>query len=172
VFLRSPFPKPPLDPSSLSLSHTGRARQGRSKGQRENGFGLVIFGNSRGCEFEAVVKPNGVYWLAGVQDVALAELQTSAAGLAVIATIPGDRLHFSVARAEEGGACTGYTLTNKKLKKLGFRVVKWKHVTPGPDDKDAAAKHEDAIAWIDMLEEKDDEEEEDEEEEEEEEEKD
>jgi hypothetical protein len=160
VFLRSLFPKPPLDPSFLSLSHTGRARQGRSKGQCEKGFGLVIFGNSVGCEFEAVVKPNGVQWLAGVQEVARAELQASSAGRAVIDTIPGGQLQFSVARTEEGGACTGYTLTNKKLKKLGFRVVKWKHVTPGPDDKDAAAKHEDAIAWIDMLEEEEEEEEE------------
>ena len=90
-------------------------------------------------------------------EVTHVELQSSAAGRAVIDTIPGGKLQFSVARTEEGGACTGYTLTNKKLKKLGFRVVKWKHVTPVPDGKDAAA-HEDAIAWIDMLEEKEEEE--------------
>ena len=79
-----------------------------------------------------------------------AELKETAAGRAVIDTIPGSQLQFSVARVEEGGTCSGYTLTNSKLKKLGFRVVKWKHVKPAGED--ASANHENAIVWIDMLE--------------------
>ena len=93
---------------------------------------------------------SGGNWLAGVQVDTRAELKETAAGRAVIDTIPGIQLKFSVARVEEGGTCSGYTLTNRKLKTLGFRVVKWKHVTPLPADKVAAAKLEDTIAWVDM----------------------
>ena len=111
----------------------------------------MVFSNLQGCEFEAVVKESGAGHKAGVQVDVVTELKASDVGRAVIATIPGSQLEFAVKRVEDGGVCTGYTLSNKKLKDLGFRVVKWKHVTPGPDDKDEAATHEDAIAWFDML---------------------
>ena len=149
-----PLPRVPSLAGAIGGRIGGPARQGRSKDQQKNGFDLVVFSNSRGCEFEAVVKKDGDYcWRAGVLQVARNELQASESGREVIATIPGKQLQFSVARAVEGGVCTGYTLSNEMLKKLGFRVAKWKHVTPLPADKDAAAKHEDAIAWVDMMEE-------------------
>ena len=66
----------------------------------------------------------------------------------------GAQLQFAVKKLTDGGfACghgaTGYTLSSKELKKLEFRITKWKHIDPLPAGTDAD-KHEDAVAWIDL----------------------
>ena len=73
---------------------------------------------------------------------------------AVVNAVKGKQLQFAVKkRTDGGGACghgaTGYTLSNEALIQLGFRITKWKHIVPLPEDKDAD-KHEDAVAWIDI----------------------
>jgi hypothetical protein len=72
----------------------------------------------------------------------------------VVEAVKGAQLQFAVKkRTDGGGACghgaTGYTLSNEALKKLEFRISKWKHIDPLPAGKDAD-EHEDAVAWIDI----------------------
>ena len=72
----------------------------------------------------------------------------------VVAAVKGAQLQFAVKKRTDGsGACghgaTGYTLSNKALKELEFRITKWKHIGPLPAGKDAD-EHEDAVAWIDI----------------------
>ena len=72
----------------------------------------------------------------------------------VVTAVKGAQLQFAVKKRKDGGgACghgaTGYTLGNKALKKLEFRITKWKHINPLPAGKDAD-EHEDAVAWIDI----------------------
>ena len=72
----------------------------------------------------------------------------------VVDAVKKPQLQFAVKmRTDGGGACghgaTGYTLSNEALKKLEFRITKWKHIDPLPASKDAD-EHEDAVAWIDI----------------------
>ena len=72
----------------------------------------------------------------------------------VVDAVKKPQLQFAVKkRTDGGGACghgaTGYTLSNKALKELEFRITKWKHIDPLPAGKDAD-EHEDAVAWIDI----------------------
>ena len=78
----------------------------------------------------------------------------SASAPLVVAAVQGAQLQFAVKkRTDGGGACrhgaTGYTLSNKALKNLEFRITKWKHIDPLPAGTDAD-EHEDAVAWIDI----------------------
>ena len=72
----------------------------------------------------------------------------------VVDAVKKPQLQFTVKKnTDGGGACghgaTGYTLSNKALKELEFRITKWKQIDPLPAGKDAD-KHEDAVAWIDI----------------------
>ena len=72
----------------------------------------------------------------------------------VVTAVKGAQLQFAVKkRTDSGGACghgaTGYTLSNKALNLLGFRISKWKHIDPLPAGTNAD-EHEDAVAWIDI----------------------
>ncbi len=72
----------------------------------------------------------------------------------VVEAVKGAQLQFAVKKRTDGvGACghgaTGYTLSHEALKKLEFRITKWKDIDPLPAGKDAD-EHEDAVAWIDI----------------------
>ena len=138
----------------LSLPSPAVKRPGRSAEQQESGFDVVFLESTRftANTFDAVVGPDGNYFRAVVSKDQRDALLASAPE--VVEALKGSQLQFAVKkRTDGGGACghgaTGYTLSNKALKSLGFRITKWKHIVPLPEDKDAD-KHEDAVAWIDI----------------------
>ena len=95
---------------------------------------------------------DGTHFQATASNLQRDALLISAPG--VVDAVKGAQLQFAVKKhTDGGGACghgaTGYTLSNKALKELEFRITKWKHIDPLPAGKDAD-EHEDAVAWIDI----------------------
>ena len=138
----------------LSLPSTGVKSHGRKPNQQEHGFDVVFLASPRfpSIDFDAVVGPDGTHFQAAASKDQRDALLTSAP--AVVDAVKKQRLQFAVKKSTVGsGACghgaTGYTLSNEALKKLGFRITKWKHINPLPSGEDAD-KYEDAVAWIDI----------------------
>ena len=138
----------------LSLPSTGVKCHGRSPTQKLNGFDVVFLASPRfpANTFDAVVASDGTHFQAAASKDQRNELLASAP--AVVDAVKKSHLQFAVKkRTDGGGACghgaTGYTLSNEALKKLEFRITKWKHIDPLPASKDAE-EHEDAVAWIDI----------------------
>ena len=138
----------------LPLPSTGVKSHGRSDAQQLDGFDVVLLASPRfpGITFDAVVCSDGhSAFNASASKLQRNALLTSAP--LVVDAVKGPQLQFAVKkRTDGGGACghgaTGYTLSNEALKKLEFRITKWKHIDPLPAGKDAD-EHEDAVAWID-----------------------
>ena len=122
--------------------------------QKLNGFDVVFLASARfpANTFDAVVASDNAKFQATASRLQRSALLVSAPD--VVNAVKGADLQFAVKkRTDGGGACghgaTGYTLSNEALKKLEFRISKWKHIDPLPASKDAD-EHEDAVAWIDI----------------------
>ena len=137
-----------------TLHAAGGKRHGRSANQQKVGYDVIFLASPRftASTFDAVVGPDGNYFQGLVSNHQRDALLISAP--AVVDAVKKQQLQFAVKKSTVGsGACghgaTGYTLSNEALKKLGFRITKWKHIDPLPSGEDAD-KYEDAVAWIDI----------------------